>query len=91
MLKVTRAREIATSSRIAREMAREARRAGIEVALFNIPVFAFPNYSLLAARLLDLPVAISSPKDGTLPGLGGIMAAHGAMRQIGLKSRNVLG
>ena len=91
LLTVMEAREIARSSRIARDMAREARGAGIEVALFNIPVFAFPNYSLLAARLLDMPVALSSPKDGTLPGLGGIMAAHGAMRQIGLKSRKFWG
>jgi L-fucose isomerase len=91
MLTVTEAREIARSSRIARDIARDARRAGIDVALFNIPVFAFPNFSLLAARLLDIPVAISSPKDGTLPGLGGIMAAHGAMRQIGLKSRTFWG
>ena len=91
LLTVTEARAIAHSSRIARDMAREARGAGIEVALFNIPVFAFPNYSLLAARILDMPVALSSPKDGTLPGLGGIMAAHGALRQIGLKSRKFWG
>ena len=91
LLKVAESREICRSSRIAREMAREARQAGIDVALFNIPVFAFPNYSLLAARILELPVALSSPKDGTLPGLGGIMAAHGGMRQIGLKSRSFWG
>ena len=91
LLTVAGSREICRSSRTAREMAREARQAGIDVALFNIPVFAFPNYSLLAARILELPVALSSPKDGTLPGLGGMMAAHGAMRQIGLKSRNFWG
>ena len=64
LLRVTEARETARSSRLARDMALEARGTGIEVALFNIPVFAFPNYSLLAARLLDMPVALSSPKDG---------------------------
>ena len=87
---VAESREICRSSRTAREMARK--RGRLESTWrFSIFRYSLSNYSLLAARLLDLPVALSSPKDGTLPGLGGIMAAHGAMRQIGLKSRNVLG
>ncbi|MFB3825940.1 MAG: L-fucose/L-arabinose isomerase family protein [Bryobacteraceae bacterium] len=83
--------EIANSSRAARDGARKMQAAGLEAAIFNIPVFAFPNYSLLAARLLDMPLMLVSPKDPTLPGLGGIMAAHGAMAQIGLKSYKLWG
>jgi L-fucose isomerase len=91
LLTMMESRAIVHSSRGAREMAREVRGAGADVALFNIPMFAFPNYSLIAARLLDMPVALCSPKDGALPGLGGIMAAHGAFRQVGLKSRKFWG
>lgn len=75
----------------AKRAASEARAVGLDVAVFNIPVFAFPNFSLIAARLLDLPVLLCSPKDPALPGLGGIMAAHGAMAQIGLKSVKLWG
>jgi L-fucose isomerase len=82
---------IVHSAAMARAAAAEMRAAGIEAAVFNIPVFAFPNYSLIAARLLEMPVLLSSPKDPTLPGLGGIMAAHGAMAQIGLKSVKLWG
>jgi len=91
LLSVIEADEIAHSSKIARRIAKQMRADDAEAAVFDIPVFAFPNFSLLAARVLGLPVLLSSPKDGKLPGLGGIMAAHGAMRQIGLKSMKLWG
>lgn len=83
--------ELVHASRTARRVAKELRSADVEAAIFNIPVFAFPNYSLIAARVLELPVLLSSPADGALPGLGGIMASHGAMLQAGLKSRKLWG
>ena len=86
LLEAVPAASIVHSAAMARAAAAEMRAAGIEAAVFNIPVFAFPNYSLIAARLLGMPVLLSSPKDPTLPGLGGIMAAHGAMAQIGLRN-----
>jgi L-fucose/D-arabinose isomerase len=91
LLSVTEATDTVFSAKLARRMAKELRGTDIEAAVFNIPVFAFPNFSLIAARVLDLPVLLSSPKDGTLPGLGGIMAAHGAMRQIGIRSCKLWG
>ena len=83
--------EIAYSAKIARRIAKQMRKADIEAAVFDIPVFAFPNFSVISARLLGLPVLLSSPKEGALPGLGGIMAAHGAMQQIGIASRKLWG
>ncbi|MHC4798449.1 MAG: L-fucose/L-arabinose isomerase family protein, partial [Planctomycetota bacterium] len=91
LLKVAEASEIAYSSKIARRIAKQMRASDIEAAVFDIPVFAFPNFSLLAAKVLGLPVLLSSPKEGKLPGLGGIMAAHGAMQQIGIKSKKIWG
>ncbi|UCD29156.1 MAG: L-fucose/L-arabinose isomerase family protein [Planctomycetota bacterium] len=91
LLHVTQADEIAYSSKIARRIAKQMRAGDIEATVFDIPVFAFPNYSVLAARVLGLPVLLSSPKEGKLPGLGGIMAAHGAMRQISIKSKKIWG
>jgi L-fucose isomerase len=85
------AEEIIHSVAQSRTAAKQMRGAGVEAAVFNIPVFAFPNYSLMAARLLDMPVILSAPKDPALPGLGGILAAHGAMAQIGLKTAKIWG
>jgi L-fucose/D-arabinose isomerase len=36
-------------------------------------------------------VLLSSTKEGKLPGLGGIMAAHGGMAQIGIKTVKIWG
>jgi len=83
--------EIVHSSKQARAAAKQLRAADIEAVVFNLPVFAFPNFSLITARVLEMPVLLSSPQDGRLPGLGGILAAHGAMRQIGIKSRKLWG
>jgi L-fucose isomerase len=91
LLQVIEASGIAYSSKIARDIAKEMRKADVEAAVFDIPVFAFPNFSLIAARVLGLPVLLSSPKEGKLPGLGGIMAAHGAMRQVGIRSKKIWG
>ncbi len=91
LLKAAPAGEIAYSSKLARQGALELRAGGAEAAVFNIPVFAFPNFSLIAARVLGLPVLLSSPKDGKLPGLGGIMAAHGAMLQANLTAEKLWG
>jgi L-fucose isomerase len=81
----------AYSSAAARQLARCARADNIEAAVFNIPVFAFPNFGLIAARVLEMPVLVSSPIDGTLPGVGGMLAACGAMSQIGIKCHKLWG
>src|ERR1017187_2309524 len=65
LLEAVPAAGIVHSAAMARASAAEMRAAGIEAAVFNIPVFAFPNFSL--------------------------MAAHGAMAQIGLQSVKLWG
>ncbi|MBE7557899.1 L-fucose isomerase [bacterium] len=83
--------EIAHSSKLARQGAKALLAADAEAAVFNIPVFAFPNFAVIAARVLGLPVILSSPQEGKLPGLGGIMATHGALAQIGHPSLKIWG
>ncbi len=51
--------------------------------LFNLPVFAFPNLPLLAADVLRCPIAVLSPGEAGLPGMGGMLAAAGAMAACG--------
>jgi L-fucose isomerase len=51
--------------------------------VFNLPVFAFPNLPLLAADVLQLPVALVSPGEAGLPGMGGMLAAAGGLESCG--------
>lgn len=91
MLTVIETEDIAYSAKLARTQASQLRSHNVEAAVFNIPVFAFPNFCLIAARVLELPILLSSPKNGRLPGLGGILAASGGMSQIGVKNRKIWG
>lgn len=73
---------------------REAKRLlGGDVAgvIFNIPVFAFPNLSVIAAGILQKPVAILSPGEPNLPGMGGLLAAGGGIEQIGVFQQRIWG
>lgn len=90
-LSVVQASAIVHSGPGTAQAARELRAQQAEAAVFAIPVFAFPNFSLIAARVLGLPVVLSSPQEPGLPGLGGILAAHGALSQVGLPSRKLWG
>ncbi|NLF40992.1 L-fucose isomerase [bacterium] len=65
---------------------REAKRLlahDVAAVAFNIPVFAFPNLAVIAADVLRKPVVILSPGEAGLPGMGGMLAAGGALEQTG--------
>ncbi|NLA52618.1 MAG: L-fucose isomerase, partial [Alcaligenaceae bacterium] len=89
--------EIVTGDRIiytpaiAREEAFRLVSAGVDAVIFNIPVFAFPYLSVIAAQLLQKPILILTPEDGSLPGLGGMLASAGGLRQIGIRPERVWG
>ncbi len=51
---VVRAREIVWTNRLATNEARRVADARPELTIFNIPVWAFPHFCMLAARVGDL-------------------------------------
>jgi len=64
----------------------EARRladARPDLAIINIPVWAFPHFSMLAARELTGPLLLFSSLDPQYPGMVGMLAAGGSLDQIG--------
>jgi len=71
--------------------AKALREADVAGVVFNIPVFAFPNLAVLAADVLEMPVAILSPGEAKLPGMGGLLAAGGALEQVGMFQRRLWG
>ncbi len=62
-----------------------------DAVIFNVPVFAFPNLSLISASVLELPILVISNINGALPGLGGLQAACNLMRQCGYFCEKVWG
>jgi L-fucose/D-arabinose isomerase len=64
----------------------EARRiadARPALTIINIPVWAFPHFTMRAARELDGPLLLFSSLDPKFPGMVGMLAAGGALDQIG--------
>lgn len=64
----------------------EARRvadARPALTIINIPVWAFPHFTMRAARELDGPLLLFSNLDPQFPGMVGMLAAGGALDQVG--------
>jgi L-fucose isomerase len=54
-----------------------------DLTLVNIPVWAFPHFTVLAARETPGPLALFSNVDPKYPGMVGMLAAGGALDQLG--------
>jgi L-fucose/D-arabinose isomerase len=76
--------EIVHSNLTAQQVARQAVLDDLDGVIFLIPVFAFPNYVVIVARLLERPLLLLTPQDPSYPGLTGLLAAGGALQQIGI-------
>jgi L-fucose/D-arabinose isomerase len=80
---VVRAREVVWTNRLA---VREAQRLSGErpdLTIFNIPVWAFPHFSMLAAGETPGPLLLFSNVNPRYPGMVGMLAAAGGLDQIG--------
>src|SRR6266704_134878 len=53
------------------------------LTVINIPVWAFPHFTMRAARELPGPLLLFSNIDPQYPGMVGMLAAAGALDQIG--------
>jgi L-fucose isomerase len=80
-----------TSNELARSHARRLATMSPDLTLFNVPVWSWPNFSLIAARQIPGPITIFSNLDPRYPGMVGMLAAAGAMDQIGRAVARVWG
>lgn len=83
-IEVVVAQDIAHSPETARQEARRLAALDLDGVIFNIAVFAFPNYVVIAAQSGRGPYLILGPHDSRYPGLTGLLAAGGALTQIGI-------
>lgn len=79
------------NAELAKEYSKTIAAMGIHAVILNIPIFAFPNFSCIAASLQNIPILAIAPVNGKLPGLGGLQAAVNMIRQVGGKCEKVWG
>ncbi len=82
---------IVKSNSTAREYALQLKAQLPDAVIFNVPVFAFPNFSLIAYTVLKLPAIVISNVNGALPGLGGLHASANLIRQCGFPCEKIWG
>ncbi len=77
------ARAIIENNQLAVSEATNLAAARPDVTIFNIPVWAFPHFSVLAAGQTPGPILLFSNISPQYPGMVGMLAAAGALDQIG--------
>ena len=80
---VVRAGEVVWTNALATSEARRVADARPDLTIFNIPVWAFPHFTMLAAARRPGPLLLFSNIDPQYPGMVGMLAAAGALDQIG--------
>ncbi|MEV6391952.1 L-fucose/L-arabinose isomerase family protein [Nocardia xishanensis] len=80
---VVRGREIISDNALAGSVAREVAAAGVDLTVLHYAVWAFPHFSMLAAGATPGPLLLLSNIDPVQPGMVGMLAAGGALDQIG--------
>jgi L-fucose/D-arabinose isomerase len=88
---VLRAERVVWTNEAAVGEARRLAAARPDVTIFNIPVWAFPHFSMLAAGETPGPLVLLSTLDPAYPGMVGLLAAGGALDQIGRTHARVCG
>jgi L-fucose isomerase len=80
---VLRADEVIWTNEAATTQARRMAAQRPDLTVFNIPVWAFPHFSMLAAHATPGPILLFSSIDPGQPGMVGMLAAGGGLDQIG--------
>lgn len=80
---VTRAEQVVWTNDLAVSEARRLAATQPALTIINIPVWAFPHFTMRAARELPGPLLLFSSVDPQYPGMVGMLAAAGALDQIG--------
>jgi L-fucose isomerase len=80
---LVRAEEVVWTNELAVREARRIADARPDLTILNIPVWAFPHFSMIAARETPGPLLLFSNVDPQYPGMVGMLAAAGALDQIG--------
>ncbi|GAB0103801.1 L-fucose/L-arabinose isomerase family protein [Nocardia sp. JMUB6875] len=88
---VIRGREPIGGNDAAVAVARKVAAAGVDLTVLHYAVWAFPHFTMLAAGALPGPLLLLSNIDPVQPGMVGMLAAGGALDQIGREHARLWG
>ncbi len=88
---VVRAPEAASANTLATSLARGIEAADVDLTVLHYCVWAFPHFTMLAADALSGPLVLLAHLDPQQPGMVGMLAAGGALDQIGRRHTRLWG
>lgn len=88
---VVRGPEPISTNALAGSVAREVAAQRVDLTVFHYAVWAFPHFTMLAAEATPGPLLLLSNIDPVQPGMVGMLAAGGALDQIGRRHRRLWG
>lgn len=88
---VVRGEQAVASNTLATSVARAVGAAGVDLTVLHYCVWAFPHFTMLAAGQLASPLLLLANIDPVQPGMVGMLAAGGALDQIGREHTRLWG
>lgn len=83
--------ELVWSNALAKSEGEKLARAGADCTVFNYAVWAFPQFTVLASRFAPGPFLLFGQVNPAKPGMVAVLAAAGALDQIGVRYARVFG
>ncbi len=83
--------EIVWTNALARSEGEKLARAGVDCTVLNYAVWAFPQFTVLASRFAPGPFVLFGQVNPAKPGMVAVLAAAGALDQIGVPSLRIFG
>jgi L-fucose isomerase len=80
---VCRGSDIVWTNELAVRIARELAAEHPDATIVNVPVWAFPHFTMLVASQTQSPLVLFSTIDAQYPGMVGMLAAGGGLDQVG--------
>lgn len=85
------AKQLVSSVATAKAEAEKLKAAGVDGTVFSYGVFAFPNFSAIAAKNGQGPFMLAANLNPDWPGMVAMLAAGGALHHLGIKHYRVSG
>jgi L-fucose/D-arabinose isomerase len=83
--------ELVWSADTARSQGRRLAQEGCDATIFNYAVWAFPHFSAIASRFVPGPILAFSNVNPAYPGMVAMLAAAGALNQLGISYGRAFG
>ncbi|HCZ06988.1 MAG TPA: fucose isomerase [Thermotogae bacterium] len=90
-IEVVRASEIVWKPSLAKKAGKELMKAEVEVTVFNYAIWCWPHLSVLASLFAPGPFLLYGQVNPRYPGMVGLLAASGALEQVGIFHEKIWG